>query len=1028
MAVKDENGYNGQAPGSLAAAHEGAPVAGRPEYWRSLNEWTGQKEFDELVHREFPSEAGELLDPVSRRNFIKVMGASVVMAGMAGCARQPEEKIVPYVKPPEELVPGRPNYYATAMPLSGYGYGALATSYDGRPTKIEGLREHPSSLGATNSYMQASVLDLYNPGRLDTVTHTGNISTFNRFVTDMATALTALGSAGGAGLRILSGTVTSPTLGWQMARLQAKYPNAVWHQFEPVNRDSERAGARMAFGEDADTLYDFRQARVILSLDANFLSEGPGQVRNALDFSDGRDFETSGAMSRLYMVESSPTITGAMADHKLNARYGDVETLARLVAQRLGVAGAEPAAEASLDYIDAAWVDALVSDLETAGANAVAVAGVRQPAVVHALAHAINERLGSQVMHHIEPVEAAPLEQMTSLRELVDAMNAGQVRMLVILSGNPVYDTPGDIDFAAAMDKVALRAHLADHLNETSHYCHWVLPEAHYLESWGDVRGHDGTVSLIQPLIAPLYGGRTASEVVEVLLGADAPRAYDLVRSAWRASIGEDGFDTFWQRALGTGIVEGTAAAEKTVRYIGRLPRQVYQAKTGNVEMIFRPDPSVYDGRFADNPWLQELPRPLTNLTWDNAVHIHPETAGRLQLTQEDVVEIEYDGSSVRAPVQIQFGHPRDVVTIFLGYGRQRAGLVGKDRGFDAYRLQRSASPWFVPEVTLRKTNERYLLARTEEHHDIEQSLRRQGEVAEERHLIREATLADFSAHPDMIHHMGHEPAVDFSLYPEPGPGGAGWEGHAWGMTIDLNRCIGCNACVVACQAENNIPAVGKDGVHRGREMHWIRVDRYYKGDFDGEPEAVFQPVPCMQCENAPCEPVCPVAATQHSHEGLNDMVYNRCIGTRYCSNNCPYKVRRFNFFNYMKRGGAPDAPSLRMMRNPNVTVRGRGVMEKCTYCVQRINLARIDAKRDSRRIADGEVVTACQSACPTRAIQFGDINDPTSVVSKMKQSPRNYGLLADINTRPRTTYLAKLRNPNPAITPGHVQHEAAEH
>jgi MoCo/4Fe-4S cofactor protein with predicted Tat translocation signal len=993
-----------------------------PQYWRSLEELAGTQEIDALVHREFPSQAGEILDPVSRRGFMKVMGASMMMAGLASCSRQPEETIVPYVKPPEETIPGKANYYATAMPLAGYGMGLLAVSYEGRPTRLEGLPEHPSSLGATDAHAQASILDMYSPDRLDVTMHGGHISTWVSFQNEATQLLTKLDAVAGAGLHILTGTVTSPTLVWQLQKLLAKYPKATWNQFEPLGRDSIREGARLAFGEYVDTVYDFTKAKVVLSLDANFLEEGVGHVRYARDFAASRDVDVHlGNISRLYVAESAPTLTGASADHKLNLRYHDVETLARLVAEQLGIAGVAPAEEARAT-VAANWLGAVVNDLKAAAGGAVVLAGEQQPAIVHAIAHAINTHLGSDrsgLVQYVEPVEASPVNQLASVRSLVEAMNAGQVACLVMLGGNPVYDTPADLNFAEALNNVAVRVHYTADANETTRLSHWAIPATHYLESWGDVRGHDGTISIVQPLILPMYAGKTVHEVMSVLLGEENINPLEIVKSSWIARRGPDGFDAFWKTALGKGVVDGTAAAPKPVKHLLQFAAQQYvPTPAATLDIVFRLDPKVLDGQFANNGWLQELPAPLTRLTWDNALFLHPKTAHRLNVKHEDLVELECNGRTVRCPVMVQIGHPQDVGTVHLGYGRTHAGKIGTGVGFNAYSIQTADSPWFATGANVRPTGRTHMLARTEEHWNIEQSLVEQGEVAERRHLIREATVATFLENKEFAKTMGHPaPADSFTLYQpeEKEYVGGEYTGYAWGMTIDLNKCTGCNVCTVACQAENNIPIVGKEQVRMGREMHWIRVDRYYKGDFEGDAQVSHQPVPCMQCENAPCEPVCPVGATMHSKEGLNDMVYNRCVGTRYCANNCPYKVRRFNFFHFNIREGQ-DAPSLKMMRNPNVTVRSRGVMEKCTYCVQRINAARIDAKRKGTRIEDGAIVVACQSACPSSAIQFGDIRNPQSKVAEMKQNPRNYALLGDIGTRPRTTYLARVTNPSPAL------------
>lgn len=1021
-----------------------------PGYWRHAGEFAGDVPQDAEKHQEFDNPSAEFLDPAGRRNFMKVMGASMMMAGLTSCARQPEEKIVPYVKPPEESVPGRFEYFATAIPHGGYGVGALAASYEGRPTKLEGLAEHPASLGASSIHGQSALLDLYSPDRLESISRAGTMATWNQFVADISRAMQEIDAAAGEGLTILTETVTSPTIAKQMARLTQKFPKMHWREHDPLGRNNARLGGLHAFGRYVETKIDFQKAKTVLSLDANFLCEGPAHVRYARDFAvtrsadasaDAPDYEprehfAHNEMSRLYVAECTPTLTGAGADHLLTVHYPQVETLARMVAERVGVAGAKPNAE-NAALLDAAWVDALVADLTHNKGHAVVVAGDAQPPAVHALAHAINGILGaveSGLVTYIDSPEADVTDQAGSLKRLVDDLNNDSVKLLVVLGGNPVYNTPGTIDFAAAMDKAKLRVHLTGSKNETSELCHWVIPESHTLEGWGDIRAYDGTHSIIQPLIRPLYNSKTAPQILAVLLGEDTALSdYDLVRMNFSAIYGADS-ETRWRKALSTGVVEGTAYAPVSVSYRGAFEDEAVAVPPEELELVFRMDPTIADGRYADNGWLQELPKPLTKLTWDNALYIHPTTAMQREFDHEDVVTINVGGREVRAAVMLMFGHPQGVATLHFGYGRTVVGEIGKDRGFNAYTLQDDASPWYVSQgVTVAKTGRTYMLARTEEHSNIEQSLQTQAEKAEDRHLIRTGTLDYYKSHPDFAQHMGHHaPDRENTLYD---PDEKEWDGFKWGMTIDLNRCNGCGVCTLACQAENNIPIVGKEDVKNGREMHWIRVDRYYKGDMYNDVEAVHQPVPCMQCENAPCEPVCPVGATMHSKEGLNDMVYNRCVGTRYCANNCPYKVRRFNFFHYQIRQGQ-DAPQLKMMRNPNVTVRSRGVMEKCTYCVQRINRARIDAKVDAAQtgagtptIADGAVVTACQAACPSQAIDFGDLNQPESRVSKRKQNPRDYGLLADIGTRPRTTYLAKLSNPSPALagTDAHAE-EKSEH
>jgi molybdopterin-containing oxidoreductase family iron-sulfur binding subunit len=986
------------APMDLEAVR--AKLAGKNgrAYWRSLEELAETPEFTEFLHREFPENHSEWHDGPGRRNFLKLMGASLAFAGLSACTKQPPEKIVPYVRAPEEFIPGIPLQYATAMTLGGYARGVLATSHMGRPTKLEGNELHPASLGSSDIFMQASILQLYDPDRSQVVQNAGRISTWSEFLAAAMRALAAQKAKKGAGLRILTETVTSPTLANQIQTFLKDYPEAKWHQYEPVNRDMARAGARVAFGADVDTQYRFDKANVILSLDADFLNTGPASIRHTRDFSSRRNARIDAKnLNRLYAIESSPSLTGGMADHRMVTRAAEVESFAREIAKRLGVA-VSTASDADAKH--GKWMDAVVRDLQRNRGASIVIAGEHQSAMVHALAHAMNAALGNtgSTVIYTDAVEAKPEIQTESLKTLAGDMAAGRVEVLLMLGGNPAYNAPVDLNFAAAMDKVGFRAHLSLYEDETSNLCHWHVPDVHFLEAWGDARAFDGTVTIQQPLIAPLYGAKSALEVLSALSGKPGVSGYDIVRNYWKSRIPAADFEKTWRSAVHDGVMPGTALPAKSVAIkkdfaTGIAPPPV---PASLVEVNFRPDPTIFDGRFANSGWLQELPKPLTKLTWDNAALVSEATAKKLGVQNENVVEMHCEGKTLRAPIWILPGHPDDSVTLHFGYGRTRAGRVGSGAGFNAYALRRSDAPWFCSNLEIIKTGEKYQLAITQNHSSMEG-----------RNLVREGSVEEYEKHPDFVREMGEEPPKEMSLYPE-----HKYTGYAWGMAIDLTACVGCNACATACQAENNIPIVGKTQVRNAREMHWIRVDRYFEGPAE-EPNVVHQPVPCMHCENAPCEVVCPVAATSHSAEGLNDMVYNRCVGTRYCSNNCPYKVRRFNFLKYTD----DETPVLKLLRNPNVTVRTRGVMEKCTYCVQRINEARITAEKESRAVRDGEIVTACQQACPARAIVFGDVNDPKSEVSKLKASKLNYGLLAELNTQPRTTYLAKLRNPNPEIS-----------
>jgi MoCo/4Fe-4S cofactor protein with predicted Tat translocation signal len=979
------------------------------EYWRSLEAVAETPEFQEYLHREFPQNASEWLDPVGRRGFMKLMGASLALAGVTACTRQPEEAIVPYVRQPEELVPGKPLFFATAMPFAGSGVGLLVESHEGRPTKIEGNPDHPSSLGATDLFAQAAILGLYDPDRSQTITHLGEIRTFDSFAASMQTVLTPQQGSKGAGIRILTETVASPTLGAQLQEFLTRFPQAKWVQWEPFGRHNAREGSRLAFGDYADPQYAIEKADVILSLDADFLCAGNGGLKHARAFASRRRIEGDRAeLSRFYAVESTPTNSGSKADHRLPMKASDIESFARAVAAAVGVAGA---GSATAPQAAQRWMGPLVKDLQAARGRSVVIAGDGQPPAVHALAHAMNAALGNvgATVTYTATAEVRPTNQRAALQELVGEMNAGTVSLLVILGGNPMYSAPADLQFAKAMEKVALRVHLGLYHDETAAQCHWHIPETHFLEMWSDVRGHDGTVSIVQPLIAPLYGGRSVHEVMSAFNEGGIRSGYDVVRSFWMSTGNADttttsqpntsgaavtsSFDQGWRKWLHDGVVPNTAFPTKTVTVQSALPAATAAAGgAGELDVVFRPDPSVYDGRFANNAWLQELPKSLTKLTWDNAALIAPQTADRLMLVSGDLVELTQGNTIVRIPVWLAPGQAADTLTLHVGYGRIRAGRAANEIGFNVNPLRTMAAQ-DVARVRLVKTGGTYELACTQDHWSLEG-----------RNIVRETTVEHFEKDPTFAKKMEHQPINGLTMYPNYDYS----KGYQWGMTIDQNVCTGCNSCVVACQAENNVPVVGKSQVLNGREMHWLRLDRYYTGDIDN-PGTYHQPMPCQQCETAPCEVVCPVAATTHNAEGLNDMVYNRCVGTRYCSNNCPYKVRRFNFMLYADF----NTPSLKLMRNPDVTVRSRGVMEKCTYCVQRINQARVAAKLEDREIRDGDVVTACQAACPTDAIIFGNINDPNSQVSKRKASPLNYPLLAELNTRPRTTYLAVVRNPN---------------
>jgi MoCo/4Fe-4S cofactor protein with predicted Tat translocation signal len=981
-------------------------------FWQSLEELSETKQYREFLENEFPHDPEKDPQGLNRRDVLKLAAASAALAGLSACTKLPTQKIVPYVKAPEEIVAGKPLFYATSMPLAGVASGLLVESHMGRPTKIEGNPEHPGSLGGTDVFAQAATLGMYDPDRSQTVVLEGRISSWAAFLTAMGNEKAAM-SADGSGLRILTDTVTSPTLAAQIGAILKKLPAAKWHQYEPCGRDNSRAGARLAFGKPVNTVYRLDQADVIVSLDADFVSSGPGHVRYAREFSSRRVIEgTNAKLNRLYVVESMPTSTGAVADHRKPLRAGDIEAFARDVAAAAGVAGANSGAASS--KIAAEWTRVVAKDLAAHRGTSLVIAGEEQPPAVHALAHAMNAALGNvgKTVYYTETLEANPVNEMESLRDLVNDINASKVDLLLMLGcNNPVYDAPVDFDFGPALLKVKTRVHSGLYYDETAELCHWHVPAAHFLEAWGDARAFDGTVGVIQPLIQPLYDGHSAYEIVEVLAGDAGKSGHDIVRDYWKSVRPEKdkAFDAYWERSLHDGVLAGTALPAISVALRGDIAQQVQNTPGEQLQIAFRPDPTIFDGRFANNGWLQELPKPNTKLTWDNAAMLSPATAQHLALADGDYVKLQLAGHETKAGVVIVPGHADNCVTLHLGYGRRRAGNVGTGPGFNANFIRTSAAPWLASGLKIEKTGEKYYFAVTQHQYVIDQEgqrVEKEGVEAARRDLIRIATLEEFQRDPNFAKDSHEESTKGLTLYP-----GFKSEGYAWGLAVDLNKCVGCNACVVACQAENNIPVVGKEQVMKGRAMHWIRVDTYFRGGIDN-PETYYEPVLCMHCENAPCEVVCPVGATVHSPEGLNEMVYNRCVGTRYCSNNCPYKVRRFNFLLYSDY----TTPSLFGARNPNVTVRSRGVMEKCTYCVQRINAAKITSEEQNRAVRDGEIITACQGACPAEAIIFGNINDPNSRVSQWKAQSRNYGLLDDLNTRPRTTYLARVLNPNPEI------------
>jgi MoCo/4Fe-4S cofactor protein with predicted Tat translocation signal len=993
-------------------------------FWRSLDELADTPAFQNAVAEEFPQHSNELVDPVSRRGFMKLMGASLALAGLTGCTKQPDETIYPYIKAPEDLILGRPMYFATSYPFSNGAVPLLVKSDAFRPIKIEGNPEHPlytsAVKGPSDIFAQASLLDMYDPDRAKEVSFRGEHSSWSEFQTAIRMAAQMKKSSGGDGIAILSETVTSPTLAAQIQQLQKAYPKAQFVQYDPVNRDSARAASKAAFGQYVDTQYKLTEADVILSLDADFLSGlgHPGFLKLAGDYAERRKLEKPEGLNRLYVVETMPSTTGFKAEHRLGLKASEIEFFALLLA------GIDKGYSWTGDQKK--FAAAVMQDLQAASGKCVVIPGENATAGTHLAAIALNEKLGNvgKTVVYTDTVNPLPTEQLADLKSLVSSLNGGKVDWLLILGGNPVYSAPVDLDFAAAMGKAGTVVYLAKLTqDETTGTAHWIIPAAHSLESWSDARAYDGTLGIIQPMIDPLYGGKTSHDIIQSMLDDYDTSAYTAVRENNKASIKGD-FEAGWRKALHAGFIESTAFTPKTVT-AKALASDAALPVANNYEIVFRPDMALYDGRFANIGWLQELPRPVTNLCWDNAALMSMNTMNKLGVIETEIVEIKLDGRSVKAPVLLVPGHPDGSITVHLGFGREYAGRSGSAVGFNAYKIRSSAAPLFAFGGTATKVDGvSYDICVTKVHSTDNRSkspfweggngtTSLPGNEALYRGIIRYATLEEYRKNPGFAHEVPgveEDPETDETIF-HPWNYKTNQDGtakNAWAMSIDLNSCVGCNACIVSCYAENNIPVVGREQVKVGRHMAWMRIDTYFEGDLHA-PKAHLQPMTCQHCENAGCEQVCPVGATVHTPEGLNTMVYNRCVGTRYCQNNCPYKVRRFNFLLYSDY----ETESLKLMRNPDVSVRSRGVMEKCTYCIQRIEAAKIDSDRENRELKDGDIITACQQACPTGAIVFGNQNDASSHVSRRKAGERTYAALGDLNYRPRTTYVAGVINPN---------------
>ncbi|MGY3533995.1 TAT-variant-translocated molybdopterin oxidoreductase [Bradyrhizobium sp. USDA 4452] len=954
-----------------AHRNQAAPPEGGPRQWSGIEELSDNPAFQAFVDAEYP--AAQTFSPTARREFLKLMGASFALAGLTGCEKSPFVAGLPYVDQPDDVTIGVPRRYATAVVLDGYAQPVIATTYSGRPTKLDGNPDHPVTGGRSDIFMQSAVLGLYDPDRAQAPTRRGEPVSWQDVVAATGVLREEWGKDGGEGLRLLVGPITSPTLLRQLDALLKQFPKARVHLHGPAAQSPQQSLAMAAYGKRVDLHYALEQCDVIVSFDDDFLGPGLDQVRNARGWAASRHRFADRPGNRLFMAESVPSATGAMAGSRLIADASRMPALAEALANALGVSGA---VAGDITGRERDWIKRAADACGNARGTSLIVAGSVGGQAGAIWAARINDALGNagQTLRFTAPI-AGPVGTGT-LVELVSDISAGKVHSLIVIDCNAAYSAPGELKAAEALQRVRTSLHLGSQRDETGALCEWQLPMAHALESWSDARAVDGTATIIQPVIAPFYDVRTIHQFIAMLLGEIDPAPDAAVRQTWQATFG-DTFSTQWKQALHDGFVQGAAGFVDARAVSGAVTAP---PADGAVDIVFRLDPTVWDGQFANVGWLQELPKPLTTVTWSNVVAIAPDLAKRIPVANGDHVEVRIGDRSVTGPAWIMPGQAGNTVALYLGYGRTRAGRVGDGLGYDAYQVQPSDRPWLA-KGSLHRVDGTETLAVTQLHHRMEGF-----------DFVREANPGEVAKQPASEH---------ASFYPQ-------WSSseNAWGMVIDLDACIGCNACVAACTAENNVPIVGAEQVKVGREMHWLRIARYYDGSIE-EPRSHFQPVPCMHCEDAPCEMGCPVHATTHSPEGLNQMVYNRCIGTRTCSSYCPYKVRRFNFFDYRAPADSPTQAA----HNPDVTVRSRGVMEKCTYCVQRIEAAHVTADKESRPLRDGEVVTACQQACPTKAIVFGDIKDPNSEVARLKRDGRHYVLLEELGTRPRTTYLARWRD-----------------
>ena len=986
-------------------------------YWKSLKDISSEEDY-----KRFLKQSEHNIDNgLSRRNFLSLIAASVALAGLEGC-KKPVQKIIPYVEAEIGTIPGIPNYYASTIPFKNNALGVVIENHDHRPMKIEGNEKHPTTLGKSNSFSQASTLEMYDPDRARGVKFQGKKVDWNEYLKFAK----SINESNGKGLAVLMQESSSPTIKSIQNDFKKNLPNANWIVYEPVNNENVYDGIELAFSKKLQPLYRLESAQIIVSIGSDFLGVEDNNIYHTRKFAQNRDIvDENSTMNRLYVAESSISSTGTSADHRLNVPQHEMENLLAELAYELKLLGLKIDAK-KVKSANNLWIKAAAKDLFDRKGESIIIGGSSLSKEFHQLITLINYSLKAPIDYY--PLNMSQISSLKNLKSLCKDMENGKIDNLVILGANPVYDSPSDFGFAESLKKVKNSVHLTNIIDETSKLCSWNIAMNHYFECWGDAMTYDGHVSIVQPQIMPLFDSRSVIQVLSPIVYSAEQSAYDTVKNVWKSNIIKSGnFEREWDKVLHDGLYKKPIFKKVNVRPASKISTAVlnnYSLDNDKFEIVFCPSSSVYDGRYANNGWLQEIPKPVTSLTWDNAALISMKVAKKLNIKNGQMLEINVGNNSIKIPAFITPGQNQKSITLELGYGRKFSGRIGNEVGFNVYPLRDSTNPSFILNGSIKVLNETYPLASTQDHHGLEDdkyaapgfddlaNKEAQSRIPE---LVKQSTLDYYKDNPDWVQKKveQHKPDkkrswADHSMY---NPDWDYSKGPQWGMSIDLTSCTSCNACSIACQSENNIPVVGKQQVMNGREMHWIRIDNYFAGDPDN-PEVSTQSVACVHCELAPCESVCPVAATTHSSDGVNQMTYNRCLGTRYCANNCPYKVRKFNFYNYTK-----DLPEVvQMAMNPDVSIRFRGVMEKCTYCYQRISAARITAENEGREIRDGDFQVACQQSCPADAIKFGDINDPNSEVSKAKRRNRDYALLAHLGTAPRTTYLAKIRNQNPML------------